>query len=90
MQKPLFKRMDVWRVLSRGRALRYNCIQNVETGLFRVCTADFVEPNTALDHDQARYFVEQVLAWDLSDQEQPEWFESVEAAIAAHDLNFDN
>jgi hypothetical protein len=88
MQQPLFKRFDVWRRLSPERALRYNCIQNVETGLLRVCTADFVAPAGALDRDQARYFVERILEWDPNDPEQPEWFNSVEAAIAARDADF--
>lgn len=90
MKAPLFRRVEVWRPLSEERALRYNCIQDIKTGGYRVCTADFVEPGGALDADQARYFVEALMTWDPDDEEQPEWFPTVEAAIAAHDEDFGN
>ncbi len=82
--------MDVWRALSPTRAIRYNCVQNLRTGRFCVWTADFVEPSMTSNADQERYFVERVLDWSLDDPEQPDWFESVEAAIAAHDADFGN
>jgi hypothetical protein len=88
MTSPLFKRIDVWRPLSSECALRYNCLEDVATGKFRVCTADFIEPSILNDHDQARYFVEAVLAWDATDPEQPSWYPSLDAAIAAHDRDF--
>jgi hypothetical protein len=90
MTAPLFKRIDVWRPLSPDRALRYNCLENMETREFRVCTADFVEPGRPHDQAQARYFVEAVLAWDPTDPEQPIWYASLDAAIAAHDDDFFN
>ena len=90
MPHPLLKRIDVWRALSSERALRYNCVQNLQTGLFRVCTADFVEPGDRYGIDQARYFVEQVIGTDADDSEQPEWFKSLEDAIAAHDADFES
>jgi hypothetical protein len=31
--RPLFPKIEVWRPLSDGRALRYNCVQNVPTVL---------------------------------------------------------
>ena len=86
----LLKRIEVWRALSTTRALRYNCVQSIETGQFRVCTADFVEPGGTLDADQARYFVERILDWTSDSAEQPEWFCSVESTIAAHDKAFEN
>jgi hypothetical protein len=88
MQEALFRRIDVWRPLSPERAIRYNCIEDVRTGLFRVCTADFVDPGAAMAQDQARYFVEAILAWDWEDPQQPQWFHSVEVAIADHDACF--
>lgn len=86
----LLRRIEVWRALTAMRALRYNCVQDLATGQFRVCTADFVEPRTAVDVHQARYFVERILDWSLEDSEQVEWFESLEAAIAAYDRAFEN
>jgi hypothetical protein len=88
MNAPLLKRIDVWRPLSSGRALRYNCLEDVATGRFRVCTADFIEPGRPHDREQARYFVEAVLAWNPTDPEQPTWYPSLDAAIAAHDADF--
>lgn len=87
---PVFRKLEVWRRLSSERAVRYNCIQHVQTGEFRVCTADFVEASGALDQDQARYFVEAFLATDRSDSEPQDWFGSLEAAIAAHEQAFEN
>lgn len=88
--EPVFRKVEVWRRLSGERALRYNCIQHVQTGEFRVCTADFVDAGAALDQDQARYFVEAFLACDRNDPEPQDWFGSLEAAIAAHDEAFEN
>lgn len=85
---PVFRKLEVWRRLSDERAIRYNCIQHVQTGEFRVCTADFVDASGSLDPDQARYFVEAFLATDRNDPEQQDWFGSLEAAIAAHDEAF--
>jgi hypothetical protein len=85
---PIFRKLEVWRRLSAERAIRYNCIQHVQTGEYRVCTADFVGADGALDDDQARYFVEALLATDRSDPEPQEWFSTLEAAIVAHDEAF--
>jgi hypothetical protein len=88
MTRPLFKRIDVWRPLSSERALRYNCLEDVATGKFRVCTADFVERELLHDRDQAGYFIEAVMAWDPADPDQPSWYATLDAAIAGHDEEF--
>ncbi len=90
MPQPLYKKIEIWRPFSTERALRYNCLQDLETGRYRVCTADFVEPGEGYIDSQARYFIEQLLATDPADPEQPKWFDSPEAAIAAHDADFAN
>jgi hypothetical protein len=56
------------------RAIRYNCVENFETGGFRVCTADFIEPGVARDANQETLFTQQILDWAPDDPEQPEWF----------------
>ena len=43
VDEPLYRKVEVWRRLSAERAIRYNCIQHLQSGEFRVCTADFVE-----------------------------------------------
>jgi hypothetical protein len=87
---PLYRRFEVWRRLSAERAIRYNCIQHLQSGDFRVCTADFVEATGRPDQDQSRYFVEAILACDRLDPEIQDWCSSLEEAIAAHDEAFGN
>jgi len=75
--------------VSDCRAIRYNCVQSLSSGLFRVATADFIEhPPPHRDHHQL-YFVG-AIAWDPADPEQPDWHETLEAAVAAHDAEFEN
>jgi hypothetical protein len=88
--EPLFRKVEVWRRLSGERAIRYNCIQHIQSGEFRVCTADFVEGSATSDCDHSRYFVEAILASDQGDPELQDWFDSLEDAIAWHDEAFEN
>jgi hypothetical protein len=87
---PLLRRIEVWRSYAETRAICYNCVENLDTGRFRVCTADFVEYGASRDANQERYFVEQMTDWSPDDPEQPQWFDSLPAAIAAHDADFEN
>lgn len=84
---PVFLKVEVWRPLEGGRALRYNCVQSIRNGDVRVVTADFVGADGAENSAQRRCFVEQVLACDPT---EPVWSNSIEAAIAAHDDAFKN
>jgi hypothetical protein len=81
---------SVWRKISETLALRYNCLQDIETGQFRVATADFVTPENESGNSQFRYFVEQTSADDPEDPDPFQWFSSLRAAIADHDTEFDN
>jgi hypothetical protein len=87
---PLFRRIEIWRRMSPDRALRYNCVQHLQTGEFRVCTADSVEPGASFNEEQARYFVENILDSDDEGRERQGWFGSLEAAIFAHDEAFES
>jgi hypothetical protein len=88
---PLLKKIEVWRAISETRAIRYNCLEDLSTSLFGVCTADYVEVGSALDQDQARIFVEQMLVWSTEEQaEFKRWFNSVDEAINDHDKAFSN
>lgn len=84
---PLFLKIEVWRPLSDGRAMRYNCVQNIRNGEVRVATADFVVPGEVADPAQYRCFVEQVVEFDPA---EPVWSNSIEGAIAWHDELFEN
>lgn len=84
---PLFLRIEVWRPLGDGEAMRYNCVQNILNGGLRVVTADFVRPGAVADADQERCFVEQVVDCD---PDEHNWSHSLEGAIATHDNLFEN
>jgi hypothetical protein len=81
-----FKKFEMWRRLSAERALRYNCLQNLVTGEYRICTVDFVDPNGVDEHNQSRYFVQAFLAIDMN--APGPWYGSLEQAIADHDVAF--
>ena len=83
----LLLRFEVWRPLNDGRAVLYNCVQNIRNGDVRVVTTDFVSPSEAGEPAQRRYLVERVLESDFS---KPVWSSSIEGAIAAHDEQFEN
>lgn len=85
---PLYQKFEVWLRLSSGSARRYNCIQHVQTGEYRVLTADLVASSGEADHAQAQYFVDAFLACDRSDPAPQSWFGSLESAIADRDAAF--
>ena len=90
--EPLYRKVEVWQRLSAEQARRYNCIQHIQSGEFRVCTMDFVESGKLLEHerDQTRYFAEALLALDRLDPAPQYWSHSLEAAIASFDEEFEN
>jgi hypothetical protein len=86
---PLYRKFEVWRRLSSESARRYNCIQHLQTGEYRVLTVDLVFPGREADHAQAQYFVDAFLTCDRSDPAPQSWFGSLESAIADHDAGFE-
>jgi hypothetical protein len=84
----LFEAIDVWRRFSRARVVRYRYFRNVLTGRYSVQSADFYD--MPLDSRQAarmeRQYVE--LIAEQAPDERAGSFESIEAAIEAHDQDF--
>ncbi len=87
---PTYRKIEAWRVSSENSAVRYNCLQNISTGEYRVCTVDFVYVDGTHERDQARYFLEVLTADDAKKSEPLSWFTSLESAIADHDEIYGN
>lgn len=85
VNEPLYRKIEVWRRLSAERAIRYTCIQHLQSGEFRVCTRDIIEGGGGSDRDHYRSFVEAILACDRLDPTPQDWSGSLEQAIALHD-----
>ena len=88
LDDPVFRKIEVWRRVTPQRAARYNCLQSVQTGEYRVCTVDFIDADGGGESAQLRYFVEAFLAIEWS--EPGPWYGSLESAIADHDIGFEN
>ncbi|HEX4304183.1 MAG TPA: hypothetical protein VHZ78_15405 [Rhizomicrobium sp.] len=86
----LFRQFFVWKWLSEREALRYCCFENLETGRFCVQNVDFIHlpPNETSLRQQERMIAE--LFIETSPLERAQWFDTVIAAIAAHDSDFSN
>src|SRR5260370_32440096 len=82
---PLYQAIDVWRRTTPTRIVRYQCFKNVSSGRYTVQSADFYH----LPYDQEKaaelelQFVE--LFAEQTPDDQAGSFESIEAAIQAHD-----
>jgi hypothetical protein len=85
---PLLCQISVWRKISDVKAIRYNCLKNLETDEFRVLIADFLNASLNENHFGYQYFIDQILAEDPIDPEQPRWYLSLKDAISAHDDDF--
>jgi hypothetical protein len=84
----LYEAIDVWRRMSDARIARYRCFKNVSSGRYSVQSTDFYQmpfdPKQAanLDRQCAELIAEQ------APDERSGSFESIEAAIEAHDRDF--
>jgi hypothetical protein len=85
---PLYEAIDVWRRLSPTRVTRYRCFRNVSSGRYSVQSADFYQ--MPLDSKQAADLERQYLELmaEQAPDERASSFESIEAAIEAHDRDF--
>lgn len=83
----LYEAITVWRRLSPERVVRYRCFREVSTGRYSVQSADFYKMPFA--SKQAADMEQQFLEL-LAEQAPHErgGFESIEAAIQAHDRDF--
>ena len=78
----------VWKRLNNTSAVRYCCLNNLETNKYAVQSADFfrlpleVKSFTEFDMQFAELFIE------VDAQERCNWFSSLEEAIKKHDEEF--
>jgi len=85
----LFAEHRIWRRLDDGRLVLYRCLERFGHGLYAVQSADAFGPaagREAVAASDAR-FVE--LMRDESPLVRSDWHRSLQAAIDAHDRDFD-
>jgi hypothetical protein len=85
---PLYQSFDVWKRISKTRAVRYCCFRELSSGRFSVQSAGFY--SVPLDPKQAADLEKQYM--ELFAEQDPDEragsFDSLEAAIEAHDKDF--
>lgn len=83
-----YQEIKVWRRLSSRSCVRYACFKALRTGKYCVQSADFFY--LPVDEQHHRYLDTQFLElfMEADPQERCTWFDSLEAAIAAHDEEF--
>jgi hypothetical protein len=84
----LYTEIKVWKRVSDSSAVRYACLQDVALHRYIVQSADFfrlpLQKRQIEDFD--KQFVELFIGNPPADRK--DWFDSLEAAIAAHDRDF--
>jgi hypothetical protein len=85
---PIYQAFDVWKRISKARAVRYRCFRELSSGRFSVQSADFhgvpLDPKQVADLE--KQYVE--LFAEQDPDERAGSFDSLEAAIEAHDKDF--
>jgi hypothetical protein len=83
-----YQDIRVWQRLSERSCVRYSCFKDLSTGKYGVQSADFyrlpVDEQLRRQHD-IQFFE---LFMEEDPQERCAWFDSLEAAIEAHDEQF--
>ena len=84
----LFREIPVWRKLSESRAVRYNCLEDIENRKFVVQSADFfsLPIKDTLHAYFSKQFVELFIQIDPEDRKI--WSSSLEVAVALHEDQF--
>src|SRR5947209_19847065 len=81
---PLYQSFDIWKRISKTRAVRYRCFRELSSGRFSVQIADFygvpLDPKQAADLE--KQYVE--LFAEQDPEERAGSFDSFEAAIETH------
>lgn len=83
-----FREVMIWKRLDASSAVRYSCLHDIKSGRYAVQSEDFFR--LPLEEKQFRYFEMQFveLLIETSPFERCKWFDSLEIAIAAHNLDF--
>jgi len=84
----MYQEFRVWKRLNERSCIRYCCLRDLGTGRYAVQSADFFY--LPIDEQQRHQLDAQFLElfMEINPQERCAWFDSVEAAIAAHDEEF--
>ncbi len=84
----LFEAIDVWRRISETRLVRYRCFRELSSGRYSVQSADFyrVPLDSELAIESDKQYIE--LLAEQAPAERSHLFDSLEAAIKAHDDEF--
>jgi hypothetical protein len=85
---PLYEALDVWKRISKDRAVRYRCFKETSSGRFSVQSADFykVPINPEQFASLEKQYVELLAEQDPG--ERAGSFDSLKAAIEAHSKDF--
>jgi len=86
-QMKLFRQISIWKRLGHKKAVRFNCIEDLEMRKFAVQSADFFTLPIRGEHISyfEKLFPERSIEVEW---EQRKWFDSVEKAIAGHESDF--
>ena len=92
-ERGLLRSIPVWLRVSSDRAVLYECVESLRTGLFTVFVATSFRipdapPAVALPTDS---FLERLTAHAPTEpDEEPEWFDTLAKAVDAHRRDFDD
>jgi hypothetical protein len=78
----LFRQISIWKHLGDGRAVRFNCIEDMTTHKFAAQTADLFTLPIKSEHVSYldRLFSERFIEVEPTERK---WFDSIEEAVAA-------
>ncbi len=84
----MFKAIDVWKRLGKGRLVRYRCFQVLPGGGYCVQSADFYDAGQAEEAaaEHERQFLE--LLREQAPDARSSTYDTLEEAIAAHEGEF--
>jgi len=85
---PLFLEMVVWRKTESKMAIRYNCLQRLDSLQYGVHTADVFASMDAAGNADGGLALFLDLFLDVSPVERCQWFDTLDQAIQAHDALF--
>ncbi len=86
----LFSQVNIWKRLGPQAAIRYVCFCDPSSGRYAVQSADFFR--LPVEESQFRESERQLVELFIEESvlERCAWFESIDQAIRAHDVDFGN
>ena len=90
VKKVLYKKIEVWKRIDTTSSLRYLCLEHLDTGKFCVQGADFFYLPITNEQVSQRELLQLELFIDTDPDDRTEFYDSLVAAISAHDTQFNN